>query len=426
MVDWLLSLSIPVDQGTQEPVTADSRQSWEAAIKRSPMFFITLAGWLARDKQVPNLPTLLVIDQRHGTDVDDRSIVPPEWLEGIIQLTRNCQWQPTSDEVGDDSDRRIQDVPARIVEKLTSLFHERQFSITQISKLRSNLVGASRQASVDIDLAVIRTGESQRRLSVIQTLANALQQQARSIERHREAKLDAIRQLAYGASHEFNNPLANIATRAQALLRDESDSDRRRLLEMINAQAFRGFDMLANLMHYAAPPAVAPQSLFAGQIALAAWEDIRRWVGDDGDTIPVNWESVPDPLFGPVVGDQQQLLMAYKALIRNATETQSPVSMQLQDVSDSSGRNWVAFTVSDRGKEVSQELLDHACDPFFSGREAGRGLGFGLSLAYQVAKRHEGQLELRVRKSGGLAVTLRVPAATAPESAADPAGGKRE
>jgi nitrogen-specific signal transduction histidine kinase len=32
------------------------------------------------------------------------------------------------------------------------------------------------------------------------------------------AKLDAMKELAYGAGHEINNPLANIASRAQTLL----------------------------------------------------------------------------------------------------------------------------------------------------------------------------------------------------------------
>src|SRR5687768_8259819 len=43
-------------------------------------------------------------------------------------------------------------------------------------------------------------------------------------------KLAALKELAYGASHEINNPLANISTRAQALLRDETDPERRRKL----------------------------------------------------------------------------------------------------------------------------------------------------------------------------------------------------
>ncbi len=38
--------------------------------------------------------------------------------------------------------------------------------------------------------------------------------------------LDAMRELAYGASHEINNPLANISARAQTLLQEEKDPER--------------------------------------------------------------------------------------------------------------------------------------------------------------------------------------------------------
>ena len=68
------------------------------------------------------------------------------------------------------------------------------------------------------------------------------------------AKLDALKELAYGASHEINNPLANIAARAQTLLRDESDPERRRALEAIHQQALRAHEMISDLMLFARPP----------------------------------------------------------------------------------------------------------------------------------------------------------------------------
>ena len=43
-------------------------------------------------------------------------------------------------------------------------------------------------------------------------------------------KLESLKELAYGASHEINNPLANIAARAQTLLEDEPDPERQRKL----------------------------------------------------------------------------------------------------------------------------------------------------------------------------------------------------
>src|SRR4029079_14328578 len=68
------------------------------------------------------------------------------------------------------------------------------------------------------------------------------------------AKLRALYNFAYGLSREINNPLANIATRAQTLLVDEQDPDRRRKLATIVQQAFRAHEMIADLMLFAHPP----------------------------------------------------------------------------------------------------------------------------------------------------------------------------
>src|SRR5437773_318470 len=50
------------------------------------------------------------------------------------------------------------------------------------------------------------------------------------------AKLQALYNFAYGLSHEINNPLANIATRAQTLLVGEKNPERRRKLATIVQQ----------------------------------------------------------------------------------------------------------------------------------------------------------------------------------------------
>src|SRR5438445_5320180 len=75
------------------------------------------------------------------------------------------------------------------------------------------------------------------------------------------AKLQALYNFAYGLSHEINNPLANITTRAQTLLVDEKDPDRRRKLATIVQQAFRAHEMIADLMLFARPPTLRPETV---------------------------------------------------------------------------------------------------------------------------------------------------------------------
>ncbi|MBN1589743.1 MAG: HAMP domain-containing histidine kinase, partial [Pirellulales bacterium] len=67
-------------------------------------------------------------------------------------------------------------------------------------------------------------------------------------------KLEAIAEFAAGAGHEINNPLAVIAGRAQLFLREETDPERRRALVLMNTQAKRVYEMIADMMLFARPP----------------------------------------------------------------------------------------------------------------------------------------------------------------------------
>src|SRR3990172_2542087 len=76
-------------------------------------------------------------------------------------------------------------------------------------------------------------------------------------QRLEREKLAALVEFAYGAAHEINNPLAHIAARAQTLLEDEPDPERRRKLAAIRRQAIRAHEMIADLMLFARPPKLA-------------------------------------------------------------------------------------------------------------------------------------------------------------------------
>src|SRR5438309_5490961 len=81
------------------------------------------------------------------------------------------------------------------------------------------------------------------------------------------AKLQALYNFAYGLSHEINNPLANISARAQTLLLDEKNPERRRKLATIVQQAFKAHEMIADLMLFARPPALRPEAVDLAKLA---------------------------------------------------------------------------------------------------------------------------------------------------------------
>jgi signal transduction histidine kinase len=66
--------------------------------------------------------------------------------------------------------------------------------------------------------------------------------------------------------------------------------------------------------------------------------------------------------------------------------------------------------VADSGPGITVEQAAMAMDPYYSGREAGRGLGLGLCRADRIARLHGGELSLAPALAGCVA-TLRLPVA---------------
>ena len=110
-----------------------------------------------------------------------------------------------------------------------------------------------------------------------------------------QAKLEALKEFAYGAGHEINNPLANISARAQTLLKDEADPQRRQKLAAINTQAFRAHEMIADLMLFARPPAMHAERI---ELAPFLTELARTWqaqAAEQQTEIELNVADGPNP-----------------------------------------------------------------------------------------------------------------------------------
>jgi C4-dicarboxylate-specific signal transduction histidine kinase len=67
--------------------------------------------------------------------------------------------------------------------------------------------------------------------------------------------------------------------------------------------------------------------------------------------------------------------------------------------------------VHDDGPGISDEARRHMFDPFYSGREAGRGLGFGLSKCWRIVTDHGGQVVVQRPSVGGAEIDIMLPIA---------------
>lgn len=222
---------------------------------------------------------------------------------------------------------------------------------------------------------------------------------------------------AAGAGHEINNPLAVISGRAQLLLRDEADPERRQSLALIRAQAQRVHEMIADVMLFARPPQLRLQpvdlpDLIGRVLDEAAAESATRSVvvgqpsGGSHPAISLRRSALPDALPLACQADPVQLAVALRALVRNAIEAVADDGRV--EVSVGRRGEWLEVAVTDDGPGIAPDEREHLFNPFYAARQAGRGLGMGLSKAWRIITMHGGQIAVENVSPHGARFTVRL------------------
>jgi len=216
-------------------------------------------------------------------------------------------------------------------------------------------------------------------------------------------KLEAMAEFAAGAGHEINNPLTVISGRAQLLLREETNPERQRALALISAQAMRVYEMIADMMLFARPPRPELQPVELIKLVDDIRADFLPRAAHQETAISRTGEA------GPIViqADPVQLSVALRAMCQNALEALGSGGHVEIGIQTSGGD--VEIRIGDDGPGIRPEERRHIFDPFYSARQAGRGLGLGLSKAWRIITRHGGRIDVASQPDHGATFTITLP-----------------
>lgn len=234
---------------------------------------------------------------------------------------------------------------------------------------------------------------------------------------HQE-KMAAIGQLAAGILHEVGNPIAAIAGAAADMklaIAGGSKSDNGSSFDDVVDQNVKLIDeqtsRLAKITHEIADfasPNLRQRELIDINALLRSTAQILTY---DQRFHAKEMDIQLDRNLPAIVAVADQLTQVFMNLLINSIDASNTVE-------NSEGRilvksqmdgDRVHILVQDFGEGMSQEILGHALEPFFTTKPVGKGTGLGLSLCNTIVQAHGGDLRIDSEEGKGTTVHVYLP-----------------
>ena len=127
--------------------------------------------------------------------------------------------------------------------------------------------------------------------------------------------------------------------------------------------------------------------------------------------VHLTWSSLSDA--ASLIADPKHLRTALTCLLRNAIEAAPPDGwVRLRVQAPTAER--LEFVVEDNGNGPAPAQWPHLFDPFYSGRQAGRGRGLGLPTAWRLAREQGGDVRFDALPGGPTRFVLSLPLESTP------------
>ena len=342
-------------------------------------------------------------------------------LAGVIAYLKGAELEIPQDGDGDDKPREsawsAQLAMAAVISlpifAIFTLRFEHDTPVVRDFRLLTTLI-----ASVPIAFLVfLRThmadADRARLLSKSeQSIENLQRLQAQMVQTE---KLVSLGQLAAGAAHEINNPLAAILGYSDLLADDPTLPEKARVTAgKIRDQARRTKTLVANLLRFArqVPPErtlLDINTVVTNAVQLRAL-DLRS----SKSRIELQLESV----LPGVRGDGNQLLQVFFNIINNAIDAMEASEGGVLTIKTIRDRGNVVILFTDTGPGIKDP--QRVFDPFYTTKPVGKGTGLGLSICFGILQEHAGKVLCYNSQQGGAVFRVELPAVLAAFPAKEP------
>lgn len=221
-------------------------------------------------------------------------------------------------------------------------------------------------------------------------------------------KMASLGVLTAGVAHEINNPL-NFIIGAKNGLEDyfntEAPEHKEKLstiLECLETGVNRASDVVQRLHQLRINNEIANEICDINEIIT---ECISSLGLESFNNITFSKQFCNEVLL--IKGNTEKLSQVFKIILENSLQS---ISDEGYIIIETCRINKVAsITITDSGVGISRDNIARVTDPFFTTKDPGKGIGLGLSIAYNIIKDHKGTITINSVEGEGTTVKIEIP-----------------
>jgi len=230
------------------------------------------------------------------------------------------------------------------------------------------------------------------------------------------SKMEAVGRLAGGVAHDFNNLLTVINGYAE-LLQAGPNAPPTAVKEIAQAGR-RAAELTRQLLAFSRRQILTPERVRLDEVVAGMHSLLARLIGEQIrlDIVPARTlrHACVDP------NQAEQVVMNLVVNARDALKQNGVITIRTDDVELPERRRlpgrtlepgaYVRLMVSDTGRGIPADVLDHIFEPFFTTKRAGEGTGLGLSTVYGIVQQSGGAIEVDSLPGQGTTFAVYLPA----------------
>lgn len=222
------------------------------------------------------------------------------------------------------------------------------------------------------------------------------------------AKLAGIGQMSTALAHEYNQPLAALRSYTEntsSYLKMEATAEVENNLQRMHTLIDRMANMTRTLRNFAHKSSgdLQPLVLFKviDELIILLSPQAKK------QHVQLLFKPVDDALI--IISDHGRLLQVLTNLITNAMDAVENAAVKKVTVDYEQQKDRINIRVSDTGLGIAPDVQEKMYDPFFTTKQAGKGIGLGLFIAQTIVKQLKGRLILESSHDVGTTFMITCP-----------------